>query len=149
MAIDGIELGRSYYRLNQADHKKAAKITLKFLSLCNRDPKTVARILERADDLVFKGLSNCVYNLKHNPDIVLGENEKRLFRKHKSTLDLLVNPSISVRNKRRHLSNTQTGGFLPVLGALIPTILKTGVGLLGSSIFGSLLNRATSGGEQQ
>jgi hypothetical protein len=88
-----------------------------------------------------------VYNLKHNPDISLNDGERRLFQKHKRTLDILINPSIPVSHKRKYLTNSQTGGVFPILGALIPTLLKTGIGLLGSSIFGNILNKITGNQE--
>lgn len=128
--------------------RRAAKHTLKFMGDWSGDPHTTASIVRSAPPEVIKGISNTALNILHNPDIRLTPAQKRIFRKYRATIALLASRKHSLRRKRQHLL-TQEGGAFPILGALLPFLIKTGITLLGSSILGKALSGNSGDNQQQ
>jgi hypothetical protein len=85
-------------------------------------------VLSRAPDSVVKTLSDISLNALKSPAVRLSPERKRLFRKHRSSIAKLAEPSVSIATKRKTL---QHGGF-----AWLPAIIGTVVGALGSGLFG-------------
>jgi hypothetical protein len=85
-------------------------------------------VLSHAPDSVVKTLSDISLNALKSPAVRLSRERKRLFRKHRSSIAKLADPSASIASKRKVL---QRGGF-----PWLPAIIATVVGALGSSLFG-------------
>ena len=115
----------SFVKQSNAPHQKLTKITIKFLSICQR-PEIQKKILQTSPDSVIKAICNAAFNLQHNQEIHLTAKQKALFRKYNAHIATLTNPQISVENKRRLL---QTGGN-PLLFAILRPILASELSLL-------------------
>ncbi len=135
-------------RKNDEENKRAARRTIKFIGEWNDDPQTTASIVRRAPDAVIKGISNTALNILRNPDIELSPRQKQVFSKYRDTISLLASRKQSLRRKRQHLL-TQEGGAFPLIGALLPFLIKTGISLLGSSILGKALSGNSGDNQQQ
>jgi hypothetical protein len=104
-----------------------AKRTIKYLGVC-ADKKTASAVLESAPDSVVKLLSDISLNALKNPAVHVSKKRRHLFRRHRTAITRIVDPSVSIARKRKTL---QQGGF-----AWIPAIIATVLGALGTSIFG-------------
>ena len=107
--------------------RKTIKPTVKFLAAC-RDPQIVSHILSKADKNLVKGICNAAYNVTRG-DVPLSRPKKRLFAKYRPVFDTLTAPNKSLEVKRQLV---QKGGALP---ALIPILLSTVLGTIGSALF--------------
>ena len=105
------------------------KQTVKFLSFC-RDSQIHKDILSRAPPKAIKGICNAALNCRSG-DFKLSTNQKRVLRKHRHLIETLVNKKIPLERKRRVL--IQRGGGLAA--AIIPVILSTVLGALGTNLF--------------
>lgn len=111
----------------QRSKNVAAKRTIKYLAVCS-DKKAASAVLESAPDSVVKLLSDISLNALKNPSVRVSKERRRLFRKHRSAIAKIVDPSVSIAAKRKTL---QQGGF-----PWIPAIIGTVLGALGTSLFG-------------
>lgn len=105
-----------------------AKRTIKYLGVCE-DKKAMNAVLARAPDSTVKLLSDISLNALKNPSVHLSKERKRLFRKHRSAIEKVGSPSVSIAAKRKLL---QKGGF-----PWIPAIIGTVLGAVGSGLFGN------------
>ena len=106
---------------------KKIKRTVKFLSQCH-DPKVVSLILRKADNSLVKGICNAALNLSKG-EVPLSTKKKRYFAHHRKFIDTLTSPKVGLARKRAII---QKGG---AFGAIIPILLSTVLGTLGSAIF--------------
>ena len=106
-------------------------INKRFIKLIATCPnKNLRRTLVKvAPDGAIKGICNAALNIARNSKIHLTPALKSKFKHHKTLFNQLLNKKISIRKKRHTL--LQSGGALP----LIPLILSTILGGLGSSLF--------------
>ena len=113
----------------------AVKPTIKFLATC-RDPRLQRMILQSSSDSVYKAICNAFFNVAENPDISLTPVQKKIFKKHRNFIQKIIEPKIKIQHKKRLL---QRGGH-PILAAILPAILSSAIGVLGSAF----LNRQLS-----
>ncbi len=120
--------------------KSQIKRTIKYLSSC-RNPKTCKAVLGDASDGVIKCICNAALNA-YKGDVRLTGPKKRLFAKHRGTFNQLINPSLSIKSKRKLLVQKGGIGFLPLL-------LTSVLGSIGSSLFSSLVGNKQQQQQQQ
>ena len=110
-----------------AKKSNITKRAIQFLAVC-KDRSVTKKILERAPDCVLKTICNAALNAEKG-DIKIPKRERQLFAKHRGSIAKLTNKKLFLATKRRII---QRGGFFQVL---IPAILSTILGALGSAIF--------------
>ena len=103
------------------------KHTVKYLA-SGPDPKIVIQILRNADNPLVKGIANAALNVTRG-EVPLTRKKKLLFARHRKLFEVLTAKKHPINAKRKFV---QQGG---ALGALIPIILSTVLGTLGSAIF--------------
>lgn len=104
------------------------KRTVKFLSV-SRDPKTISTVIRSAPDAVIKTICDAALNVQRGGRISLTSAEKALFRRHGERIAKLVSKNVSVKQKRKILS--QRGGAF-----FIPALIGAALSGLGSALFG-------------
>jgi len=105
------------------------KNTVKFLSFC-QDRQIHKDILSRAPQNVIKGICNAAINCQRG-EVKLSPEQKRILHHHRNIIQNLVNKGVPLERKRRVL--VQHGGT--IAAAIIPVILSTVLGALGSKLF--------------
>lgn len=125
-----------HVQLNQGAHgknKKNAeqKRVVKYLAVC-RDPQIQRLILQKSSDGVIKSISNAMLNAQQG-DIHWSAAMKRKLRPHRKFISMMSSRGVPIAKKRRLLTS-QRGGFLPLLGPIIGTVL----GAVGPSLLGGL-----------
>ncbi len=105
------------------------KNTVKFLSFC-QDRAIHKDILSRAPANVIKGICNAAINCQRG-EVKLSKEQKRILHQHKNIIENLVKKGVPLERKRRVL--VQHGGT--IAAAIIPIILSTVLGALGSKLF--------------
>jgi hypothetical protein len=128
-------MGPHYKVSSSASSVNSVKPTIKFLATC-RDPRLQRMILQSSTDSVYKAICNAFFNVAENPDISLSSRHKRIFKKHRNFIQKIISPKIKLQQKKRLI---QRGGH-PILAAILPSILSTAIGVLGSAF----LNRQLS-----
>jgi hypothetical protein len=114
-----------HHRLSARDVKKRS---IKFLAVC-RDPKVVSSVVRSAPDDVIKTICNAALNVQRGGRVALSSAEKSLFRNHGGQIAKLVSKKVSLKSKRKLLS--QRGGAF-----FIPALIGAALGGLGSALFG-------------
>lgn len=115
--------------------QKALKRTVKFLASC-LNPKLCQTVIRASPDSVIKCICNAALNASQGKVKIQGKT-KKFFAKHRKAFEKLIDPRLSIPKKRVVLN--QKGGF-----AIIPLLLSTVLGSLGSSIFGNLFGSSQS-----
>jgi chaperonin GroEL (HSP60 family) len=110
-----------------APKTKRVKHTVKYLANC-RHPQIINQILRKADYPLVKGIANAALNVTHG-EVPLTRQKKRLFSRHRKIFELLTAKKKSLEAKKKVI---QKGG---AFGALIPILLSTVLGTIGSAIF--------------
>ena len=106
----------------------STKRAAKFLAIC-KDHRINRTILQRSPDRLIKNICNAALNVERG-EIPLTNKQKRILAKYRRPISKLTSKNYSIGAKRRTL--VQKGGFLP---AVLPIILSTVLGALGSAIF--------------
>ena len=110
-----------------APKTKKVKHTVKYLAGC-RDPQIVNHILHKADNSLVKGIANAAFNVTQG-EVPLSRQKKKLFAPHRKLFKAVTSKKKSLTTKKKVI---QQGGALP---ALIPILLSTVLGTLGSVLF--------------
>ena len=105
------------------------KNTVKFLSFC-QDRQIHKDVLSRAPSNVIKGICNAAINCQC-VEVKLSKEQKLILHQHRNIIQNLVNKGVPLERKRRVL--VQHGGT--IAAAIIPVILSTVLGALGSKLF--------------
>ena len=105
------------------------KNTVKFLSFC-LDRQIHKDILSRAPPNVIKGICNAAINSQRG-EVTLTKKQKRILPQHRNIIQNLLNKGVPLDTKRRVL--VQHGGT--IAAAIIPIILSSVLGALGSKLF--------------
>jgi hypothetical protein len=121
----------SIYRIYHPGTRRfsSLKITVKFLSFC-QDNQIHKDILSRAPPNVIKGICNAALNCQSGT-VPLSKAQKQVLRRHRKIINTLVQKEVPLERKRQVL--VQHGGG--IAAAIIPIILSTVLGALGSNIF--------------
>lgn len=124
-------LAKLQHHHHQATHTGQGLANKRFIKLIAACPNKNLRrtLIKVAPDGAIKGICNAALNVARNSKINLPPAIKAKFRHHKTLFNQLLNRKISIRKKRHTL--LQSGGALP----LIPIILSTILGSLGSALF--------------
>lgn len=69
-----------------------------------------------------RALSSVAKNIAHG-NVPLSKHQNRLVKMHGKQLRALAHPQSSVKKKRDMLIRGQKGGFLPILAALLPSVI--------------------------
>ena len=110
--------------------KNSTKSTLKFIAGCqHRD--IIEHILRKADPALVKAICNAAYNVTQG-DIPLSRGQKQLFSKYRPVLAALTDRDTSLQRKQQIV---QSGGFLPILAAILPAVIGSLITTVGSAIF--------------
>jgi hypothetical protein len=122
------------FRKNKSkSHLTAVKRTIKFIPVAP-DLRIVRAILKKAPVEVICGICNVALNARQG-DVVLSPKLKLLFRRHNHHFDRLTDVNYPIEKKRALL--TQTGGILPIIPALVGTVLGT----LGSEVLSRIFRK--------
>ena len=114
-------------------HLKVVKRIIKFIPVFP-DIKTLRIILKKAPAEVIIAICNAAINARQG-DVVLSKKLKHLFRRYNRQFDRLTDPQYPIEKKRTLC--IQRGGILPIIPALIGTVIST----LGSAFVSRLLNK--------
>ena len=110
--------------------KNSKKRTLKFIAGCqHRD--IIEHILRKADPALVKAICNAAYNVTQG-DIPLSRGQKQLFSKYRPVLAALTDRDTTLKKKQEIV---QSGGFLPILAAILPAVIGSLITTVGSAIF--------------
>ena len=114
-------------------HLTAVKRTIKFLPFAP-DLRIVRDILKKAPVEVICGICNVALNARQG-DVVLTPKLKHLFRRYNHHFDRLTDVHYPIEKKRALC--IQKGGILPIIPALLGTVLGT----LGSEVVSRLFRK--------
>ena len=112
---------------------KVVKRTIKFLST-SPDLKIVRAILRKSSDKVICAICNASLNARQG-EVVLTPTLKQLFSRHHRHFDRLSDPRYPIKRKRAIC--IQKGGLLPIIPALLGTVL----GSLGSEFISRIFKK--------
>jgi hypothetical protein len=102
--------------------------TVKYLSVCH-DPAAYKAVLKSAPDTVVKTICNAALNVQKGGRVTLNDQQKKLFGKHRKSIEALVSKKVPLSKKRKVLS--QRGGAF-----WIPAMIGAALGALGINLFG-------------
>lgn len=88
------------------------------------DPKLTQALLKIAPDEVVKTICNAAYNLT-NGSVPLSKGRKAFFRKYKAPITYLIQPTKSVKQKKRLLVQRGGGFFVPLLLSTVLPLITT------------------------
>lgn len=91
--------------------------------LGTRDPDLRKTLFKHCNAERLNALCEMCLNILQG-QIPLKSGYKKRLRPYKTTLRLLADKNVSNQIKRSHLEKPQTGGFLPILAALIPAAIS-------------------------
>ena len=112
---------------------KVVKRTIKFLST-SPDLKIVRAILRKSPDAVICAICNASVNARQG-EVVLPPSLKQLFSRYHRHFDRLADPRYPIDRKRAIC--IQKGGLLPIIPALLATVL----GSLGSEFISRIFKQ--------
>ena len=104
---------------------------LKFLAIC-KDPVTRRIVVKNSPDNVIKGIANAAFNAQKG-DVKLSPAQVKQLGRYRKELYGLSDRHKSIKAKRNIL--VQKGGL-----AILPLLLSTVLGTLGSSLINRLIN---------
>ena len=100
---------------------KSLKRTIKYIPIAP-DLQIVRDILKKAPVKVICAICNAALNARQG-DVVIPPRLKRVFRRYTHHFDRLTNPQYPIEKKRNLC--IQKGGILPIIPALLGTVLGT------------------------
>ena len=119
-------------------NRKSNKQFVKFLAQV-KDPKIASYLLRHAsDNTLTKSICNAAFNIAHG-DIALPKRTRSKFAKNRKLIGSLISRTRSLASKRRLIQQGGAG-----LGVLIPILLSTVLGTLGSALFNKSSSSAGS-----
>ena len=124
---------RIFRKSKSKSHLNAVKRTIKFIPVAP-DLKIVQTILQKAPVEVICGICNVALNARQG-DVVLSPKLKNRFRQYNHHFDRLTDVNYPIEKKRALC--IQKGGILPIIPALVGTVLGT----LGSEVFSRLFRK--------
>ena len=129
-----------YRILPRAQSKqKIVKHAIKWLA-DGQDPKILAPYISKsAPDAVIKAICNACLNLKHGP-VELTNKQKSRFKKAGPAFDKLIDPRLSIGEKRRLIVRKQHGGIPPLLPLLAPLLIPV-ITSLGAEIIPKIIGK--------
>ena len=123
-------------------HSKTIKHTVKYLSHAPNVAAVLA-VLKSAPNGVIEAIANAALNARQG-DVQLTPAQKKLFRAHTQSFDLLTDRHRSIAEKRQHLlshsrnASQQEGGAFPIAALVVP-LLSSVIGAIGSEFISRLL----------
>ena len=118
---------------NNKPNYQVVKRTIKFLST-SPDLKIVRAILRKSSDKVICAICNASLNARQG-EVVLTPTLKQLVSRYHQYFDRLSDPRYPIKRKRAIC--IQKGGLLPIIPALLGTVL----GSLGSEFISRLFKK--------
>ena len=121
---------------------KTVKHTVKYLRHAP-DTAAVLAVLKGAPNGVIQAIANAALNARQG-DVKLSAAQKKLFRKHAQSFDLLADRHRSIAEKRQHLlshrrnATNQEGGAFPIAGLIVP-LLTSVIGSIGTEFISRIL----------
>ena len=100
---------------------KSLKRTIKYIPIAP-DLQIVRDIIKKAPVQVICAICNAALNARQG-DVVIPPRLKRVFRRYTHHFDRLTNPHYPIEKKRNLC--IQKGGILPIIPALLGTVLGT------------------------
>ena len=125
-------------------HYKTVKHTVKYLSHAP-DISAVLAVLKGAPNGVIEAISNAALNARQG-DVQLTPAQKKLFRAHAESFDILTDRRRSIAEKRQHLlshkrnASLQEGGAFPIAALVVP-LLTSVIGSIGSEFISRFISR--------
>jgi len=119
------------HQRNKKNRTKIVKRTIKYLASAP-DSNVVRAVLEKAPDGVYRAISNAALNARQG-EVHIAPHLKHLFRHHTNHFDILTDNRRPLSYKRRLI--LQQGGALPIVVALLATVLGSLGGEFISRIF--------------
>ena len=133
-------------RKSLAHHKKV-KDTVKYLRHAP-DTAAVLAVLRGAPNGVIEAICNAALNARQG-DVKLTPAQKKLFRAHAQSFELLADRRRSIAEKRAHLlshrrnASEQEGGAFPIAALVVP-LLTSVISSIGSEFISRLSSNKKS-----
>ena len=128
-------------------HSKTIKHTVKYLSHAPNVAAVLA-VLKSAPNGVIEAIANAALNARQG-DLQLTPAQKKLFRAHAQSFDLLADRRRSIAEKRAHLlshrraASEQEGGAFPIAALVVP-LLTSVITSIGSEFISRLSSNKNS-----